>query len=139
MTTIPGQELVPSLRAVRDELFDLLEPYLGTYKLSRTSTAPAFYVVGPSQVRPQWSVTGTEAVLVNRPELEFMGGVGSLPTKRVWTLQVRNYDTDSSLEAVQVTLYRHFPNAIQRYMPQTETTYEQLTVELPDHILITLP
>jgi hypothetical protein len=139
MTVIPGQELVPSLRAVRDELFGLLEPYLGTYKLGRSARRPAFYVVGPGQVRPQWTVKGIEAVLVNRPELVSLGGVGCLPTKRVWTLQVRNFDTESTLEAVQVTLYRHFPTAMQRYMAQTETTYEQLTVELPDHILITLP
>ena len=139
MTVIPGLEMVPSLRAIRDELFSLLSPYLGTYKLGGTATAPAFYVMGPDQVRHQWAVTGTEAVLVNRPELVSLGGVGSLPTKRLWTLQVRNFDTNSTLEAVQVTLYRHFPDAVQRYMPQSETTYEQLTVELPDHILITLP
>jgi hypothetical protein len=139
MTVIPGYELVPSLRAVRDELFSLMEPYLGTYKLGGTSTAPAFYVMGPNQVRPQWTVTGIEVVLVSCPDLMPLGGVGSLPTKRVWTLQVRNFDTDSTLEAVRVALYRHYPTAVQRYMPQTETTYEQLTVELPDHILITLP
>ena len=139
MTVLPGQQMVPSLRAVRDELFALLEPYLGTYQLGTGATTKAFYVSGPSQVRPQWTVTGAEAVLVNRPELVSLGGVGSLPTKRVWTLQVRNFDTDSSLEAVQLVLYRHYPNAVQRYMPPTETTYEQLTVELPDHILITLP
>lgn len=125
-----------SLPQVRQSLLDLFGSQLGTYTLPNGTTTPAIYVVGPRQVRPDWRVTGIECVLLNPPLLQDLGGVGTLKANRVWTLQFRCYDTSKDLGGIQLLAYRAWPWATPRSVPQTDDTYEQLTYELFDPVLI---
>jgi hypothetical protein len=60
-----------------------------------------------------------------------------LKANRIWTLQFRCYDTDQNLNAVQLLAFRAWPWAQPRRLPATDDTYEQLTYELNDPVLIT--
>lgn len=125
-----------TLPALRQALLDLFGSELGTYVLPNGSTQPAIYVVGPRQVRPDWRVNGIECILINPPLLQGLGGIGALIANRVWTLQFRCYDTTKDLGAVQLLAFRAWPWVTPRHLPQTEETYEQLTYELTDPVLI---
>lgn len=122
---------------LRQALLDLFGSELGTYTLPDGSTQPALYVVGSQQVPPDWRVSGIECVLLDAPPLQSLGGVGMLKANRIWTLQFRSYDTDQSLNAVQLLAFRAWPWAQPRRLPATDDTYEQLTYELNDPVLIT--
>lgn len=124
---------VPQLRQA---LLDLFGAELGTYSLPNGTTQPAIYVVGPRQVRPDWRVTGIECILSNPPLLQSLGGIGTLIANRVWTLQFTCYDTTKDLGAVQLLAFRAWPWVTPRHLPQTEETFEQLTYELTDPVLI---
>jgi hypothetical protein len=125
-----------SLLQVREALLELFGSELGIYTLPTGARIPAFYVVGPGQVRPDWKVEGTECVLINPPGLQDLGGVGTLKAGRIWTLQFRCYDTTQTLEGIQLLAYRAWPRVQPRRLPQTDDTYEQLTYELFDAVLI---
>lgn len=124
------------LPQVRQMLLDLFGSQLGTYSLPNGTTTPAIYVVGPRQVQPDWRVNGIECVLLNPPVLQHLGGVGTLKANRVWSLQFRCYDTSKDLGGIQLIAYRAWPWAQPRHLPQSDDTYEQLTYELFDPVLI---
>lgn len=132
MTVVAGST-VPQ---IRQAILDIFGSEIGTYTLPNNTTQPAIYVVGRGQVRPDWRVSGIECVLVNPPLLQDLGGVGTLKANRVWTLQFRCYDLTKDLGNVQLLAYRAWPWATPRYQPQTDDTYEQLTYELSDPVLI---
>lgn len=125
---------VPQLR---EALLELFGSELGTYTLPNGTTQPAIYVVGRTQVPADWRVSGIECVLINPALIQNLGGVGMLKAKRIWTLQFRCYDITKDLGAVQLLAYRAWPWASPRRLPQTDNTYEQLTYELSDPVLIT--
>lgn len=125
---------VPQLR---QGLLDLFGSELGVYTLPNGSTQPALYVVGAQQVPPDWRVSGIECVLLNPPPFQNLGGVGMLIANRMWTLQFRCYDTTDDLSAIQLLAFRAWPWATPRRLPATDDTYEQLTYELNDPVLIT--
>lgn len=122
---------------LRQALLDLFGSQLGTYTLPDGSTQPALYVVGSQQVPPDWRVSGIECVLLNPPLIQDLGGVGTLKANRIWTVQFRCYDTDQNLGDIQLLAYRAWPWVQPRRLPQTDDTYEQLTYELADPVLIT--
>lgn len=134
--THPAGLMGASKRAVRDELQDLLGPLLGVYRKPDGTTIPAFWMA-PPRVPPEWRVEGIEAVLTATPTLDRRGQFGAIATMRTWSLKVVQYDTAQTLEAVELLLYRAYPHSRRRPMAQTDDTYEQLTVELLDPILIT--
>lgn len=122
---------------LREQLLALFGSELGTYTLPSGATVPAIYVVGRHQVPSDWRVSGIECILNNPPVLLDMGGVGMLAANRIWTLQFRCYDTSKDLDAIQLLAFRAWPKARPRHLPQTDNTYEQLTYELSDPVLIT--
>lgn len=126
-----------SVPQLREALLELFGSELGTYTLPNGTTQPALYVVGRTQVPPDWRVSGIECVLNNPPILQNLGGLGMLKAQRIWTLQFRCYDITKDLSGVQLLAYRAWPWATPRGLPQTDNTYEQLTYELPDAVLIT--
>lgn len=122
---------------LREQLLEIFGSELGVYTLPGGGTLPAIYVVGRHQVPPDWRVSGIECILSNPPVLQDLGGVGMLVANRIWTLQFRCYDTTKDLENVQLLAYRAWPKARPRHLPQTDNTFEQLTYELSDTVLIT--
>lgn len=123
-----------TLLQVRTELEMLFGPLLGTYRRAG-GDIPAFWVVGPNQVRPSWTATGIEAVLQRSPKRTLLkGGAGALVTMRTWMLSFTCFDTNQDLEEVALLAYRAFPTAPQAHTPQTDDTYERLTLELPDPV-----
>ena len=126
-----------SVPQLRQGLLDLFGSELGVYTLPNGSTQPALYVVGAQQVPPDWRVSGIECVLLNPPPFQNLGGVGMLIASRMWTLQFRCFDTTDDLSAVQLLAFRAWPWATPRRLPATDDTYEQLTYELSDPVLIT--
>lgn len=133
--TIPV--LGATVSQLRQGLLDLFGSELGVYTLPNGSTQPALYVVGAQQVPPDWRVSGIELVLLNPPPFQNLGGVGMLIANRLWTLQFRCYDTTDDLSAIQLLAFRAWPWATPRLLPATDDTYEQLTYELSDPVLIT--
>lgn len=137
------------LREIRQELERVFGDLLGTYFLPSGATTPALWVRGfpsaltieaglnPNEVPPDWRVEGIEAVLENPPEMDRMATApGAIPTLRTWTLLFTQHDTRRTLADVLLRLHRAFPSARRRYQRQTADTYERLTVELLDHVLI---
>lgn len=134
MTTVVFGSTLPQ---IRQALLDLFGSELGTYTLPDGTTIPALYVAKPGQVRPEWRVTGIECVLGRTPLLRSLGGVGAQVANRIWTLTFRAFDTTQTLDTIQLIAFRAWPRLQPRHLPQTDTTYEQLTYELPDPVLIT--
>ena len=130
MTVTP--EIGACTRQVTDELRELFGPYLGTYHRADCSTTPAFWVVNPSQVRPEWTVDGIEVVLDKLPEREPLGG---WMTMRRWTVRITNFDPTTDLGDLRLLVYRRWRSAPQRYQPATDDTYERLILELPDPVI----
>jgi hypothetical protein len=62
--------------------------------------------------------------------------VGTIHALRRWTLTFTSYDTSQSLDAIDLLLFRAYPDAQRRPRPLTDDLYEQLTVELPDAVTI---
>lgn len=122
-----------TLLQIRTEIEELFGPLLGTYERA-AGTIPAFWVVGPNQVRPSWTATGIEAVLQRSPERSRLGGVGALLTLRTWMLAFTCFDIEQDLEEVALLAYRAWPTARQAHTPQTDDSYERLTIELPDPV-----
>lgn len=122
---------------LRDALLATFGSELGFYTLPSGATVPAIYVVGRQQVPSDWRVSGIECILIDSPPFQPNGGVGTLIANRVWTVQFRCHDTTRDLAAVRLLAFCAWPSATARHLPQTDNTYEQLTYELVDTILIT--
>lgn len=130
-------ELGATVRQVADDLRALFGPHLGLYKRPDGPPIQAFWTVGKGQVRPSYTATGIEAVLTNAPERELLGPpTPVLATMRTWTHTFTQFDTSSDLEAVRLLAFRAWPTAQQRHQPQTDDSYERLSLELPDPVLI---
>jgi hypothetical protein len=130
----------PTLLQLRAELLALFGDQLGIYKLPAGDTRPAFFITGggkgQERIPPDWQIEGIECVLNRRPERQLLGGLGTIHALRRWTLVFTSYDTSQSLDAIDLLLFRAYPDAQRRPRPLTDDLYEQLTVELPDAVTI---
>jgi hypothetical protein len=129
-------ELGTTLPALRAALAAYFAPWLGTYTLPDDSTQPAIRV---RKVPPDWRVEGIELTIEQSPERQLLAAqFGSITNRRIWTLRFRDF-AGSGLDPVRLAAFRAFPHAISRLMPETDNTYGQLTIELPDPTITTLP
>jgi hypothetical protein len=130
----------PTLLQLRAELLALFGDQLGFYQLPSGDTKPAFWITGggkgQDRTPPDWQIEGIECILNRRPVRQSLGGVGTIHALRRWTLTLTSYDTSQSLDAIDLLLFRAYPDAQRRPRPSTDDLYEQLTVELPDAVTI---
>lgn len=129
-------EVGVSLPALRASLTELFQPWLGIYTLPDGTTRPAVRV---RAVPADWRVSGLELTIEQSPERQLLAARhGSITYKRIWTLRFRDFG-EAGLDQVRLAAFRAFPHATSRLQPATDNTYGQLTIELPDPTITTLP
>lgn len=125
-----------TLQQVKADVLRVFGAQLGTYQ-TPAGPIPAYWAVDPEQVRPDWTCSGIECVLQDSFEPSPMGGHGQLITELLRVFQFTCFDPEQSLREVSRLAYRAWPKARQRRQRPTEETFERLTLEVPDHVILT--
>jgi hypothetical protein len=129
-------ELGTTLPQLRANLAAYFAPWLGTYTLPDGSSQAAIRV---RKVPPDWRVAGIELTIEQSPERQLLAArYGAITGKRIWTLRFRDFG-GNGLDPVRLAAFRAFPHATNRLQPETDNTYGQLVIELPDPTITTLP
>jgi hypothetical protein len=128
-------ELGSTLQQLRAGLLGVFGSLLGTYTLPDGTTVPAIRM---EKVPPDWRVSGTELAIERSPERVLLAAqFRCITNRRVWTLKFTAFG-GGSLDAVRLMAFRAFPHAVNRLLPETDNTFGQLTIELPEPTLTTL-
>ena len=124
-------------KQVRDLLQTKVGDLLGTYQFSNNQQRPAIFVRGSQQRPADVQVTGVELVLdettqdTGRP----LVGAGVAVTS-MWRLTITQYNRSATLSVVKTRLRSVFPDLMNVvHLPQSDSTYEQLTCSIPDYAL----
>jgi hypothetical protein len=127
-----------SARQLRMELLLLLRDLLGVYKLPDGSTTPAIFVVGRQRLPRDWAVSGVEVTIQEAPSRRAIEMVGDSMQVKSWPVRIINYDHTDTLDIVHDRLLRTWPDCAPVYIPATDETYDQITVQIRDFYLSTL-
>jgi hypothetical protein len=133
MTTCPI-ELGTTLPQLRASLAALFADHLGVFTLPDGQQVPAI------RARPKpkdWKVQGIELTIERSPSRVLLAALGGpMTVRRIWRLQFRQFDPEGSLDPVRVLALQAVPHLVVSHLPATDDTFEQLTLELPDPVLI---
>jgi hypothetical protein len=148
--TTTWQPVTTLRRAIETHILDLYDPtgalrpeaaWPGVYSLPDGSRVPAVYVVGPSMVPSNWTITGIETTIEAVPEIDSPGSVGCVISMETWTVRFINYGTREgtampvTLRDICQRLARAFPRDRVTYMARTEATYEAATARIRGAVL----
>ena len=106
---------------------------IGSYILPNGTVIPAVYVTGRQGVPPEWKATGLEVVISEFPRVMPSPALGKFKRKQQWTITMVNYDTTSSaLTLAAERMAARFPDAHFSGAPETDITYGQYRIVIPD-------
>ena len=124
---------IAQLRDIITTLLTMQPDLIGSYTLPDGQQVPAIYVTGRSGVPPEWKVSGLEVNVYEFPRLNPRPGVGILQQRKLWTVTLVDYSTNSqALTLAADRICRRFPDASLSPQPETDTTYGQYRITIPD-------
>lgn len=133
MSTCPI-ELGATLPQLRASLAALFADHLGSFTLPDGQQVPAIRAKGKPV---DWKVEGIELSIERSPARVLLAALGGAMTvRRIWRLQFRQFDPEGSLDPVRVLALRAAPHLVVSHLPATDDTFEQLTIEMPDPVLL---
>lgn len=104
----------------------------GFYWQGAARVGPAFYVQGRQRVPSNWDAKGLEAVLLEKSRPRIWGRIGGLERWQHWTLYLRQYDLEQSVQEHELKVLRHFAG-------EAQSTYWRRNAEdLDDRAMITI-
>tara|TARA_R100001509_G_scaffold152361_1_gene112464 strand:+ start:2025 stop:2426 length:402 start_codon:yes stop_codon:yes gene_type:complete len=108
---------------------------LGNYTLPNSAQIPALWVRGTQQVPKDWTVTGTECVIDEVPELRNSPTMSrAVVLTKFWNITLTSFDEGETLEQPRLLLFRAFPDIETAvYTPQTDISFETLKITVPDY------
>jgi|TARA_Y100000289_G_C3797463_1_gene87189 hypothetical protein len=108
---------------------------LGNYTLPNSAQIPALWVRGTQQVPKDWTVTGTECVIDEVPELRNNPTMSrAVVLTKFWNITLTSFDEGETLEQPRLLLFRAFPDIETAvYTPQTDISFETLKITVPDY------
>ena len=130
---------ITQLRDTVDKLLGGSPDLLGTYTLPNNTTIPAIYTVGRQSVPKEWKVTGLEATIREFPDVSPRPMVGTLRNRQTWTVVLVDYSSAAdNLQAAAQRMARVFPDAVFSLSPESDISYGQYRIRIPDVQLLTL-
>jgi hypothetical protein len=121
------------LREVITSLLGAAPNLIGSYTLPNNTTIPAIYVSGRQGVPSEWKVAGLEVTIEEFPRISPRAGVGTFQQRKEWVVMLINYTTNSSaLGEAALRMSRRFPDARFSTVPESDVTYGQYRIVIPD-------
>lgn len=130
---------ISQLRETVTELLSASPNLIGEYALPGGKVIPAVYVVGRQSVPKEWKATGVELAIEEFPVINPRAMVGKVKNSQQWTIVLTDYSPDSTLlHTAAQRLARRFPDAQFSFRPESDITYGQYRIRIPDVQLLNL-
>ncbi len=128
---------ISQLRETITELLTSAPDLTGDYTLPNGSVIPAIYVVGRQSVPSEWKVKGLEVTIEEFPSISPRAMVGKVKNNKQWTVVLVDYTTNSTaIQSAAERLARRFPDAQFSFANETDITYSQYRIRIPDAELL---